>query len=63
MNAERIRRAIRAHPALWGERGAGKEKQAARILAKTAERLRPVWRERAERVAHAYGLRILYTWA
>lgn len=63
MNAERIRRAIRSHPALWGERGPVKEKQAARILAKTAERLRPVWRERTERAAHARGLRILYAWA
>ena len=63
MNADRIRRAIRAHPALFGDLGPDKAVQCARILEKTAKRLRPVWSERAERVAHARGQRILYTWA
>lgn len=63
MNAERIRRAIRAHPALWGELGPAKEEQAQRILKRTADRLRPTWDARADAVRHAHGQRALYTWA
>jgi hypothetical protein len=63
MNAERIRAAIRRHPALWGDMGPEKEQQASRILAKTADRLRPSWRARAADVAHAKSERMLRMWA
>ena len=63
MNAERILRAIRRHPALFGEMGETKERQAERILAKAKARLAPQWEERARAVRHAYGQRLLYTLA
>ena len=61
MNAERILRNIRRHPALWGELGEAKERQAERILAKAKARLAPQWEERARAVRHAYGQRLMYT--
>ena len=63
MNAERIRRRIRSHPALFGELGEAKERQAERILQKTTERLRPHWDERAAQVQHAAGQRLLRAYA
>lgn len=61
MNAERIRRAIRNHPALWGDDT--KAEQCQRILRKTADRLRPQWNERAAQVKHAAGQRLLRTYS
>lgn len=46
MNAERMLRRIRSHPALWGERGPEKEAQAIRIRDKCKKRLAPVWAQR-----------------
>ena len=59
MNAERIRRAIRNHPALYGDNA--KADQCQRILRKTADRLRPQWNERVAQVQHATGQRLLRT--
>ena len=50
MNAERILRNIRRHPALFGEMGEAKERQAERIIAKAKARLAPQWEERARAV-------------
>lgn len=63
MNAERILRSIRQHPALYGERGESKEKQAVRIRDKAKARLAPQWAERAAEQRHAAGLRMLQTFA
>jgi hypothetical protein len=63
MNAERILRRIRQHPALWGEMGDGKEAQAARILRKCKQRLAPQWRAHREAIKHARGQRILQMYA
>ena len=59
MNAERLRRRIRQHPALWGEMGEEKEKQAERILARTADRLRASWNARADELLRLAGDRYM----
>ena len=61
--AERLLRRIRSHPALWGDMGDAKERQAERILTACKGRLRIFWSERAEESAHRAGQRKLYTWA
>lgn len=52
MNAERLLRRIRSHPALWGERGPEKEAQAIRIRDKCKKRLAPAWEARRNPTNH-----------
>jgi hypothetical protein len=59
MNIERLLRRIRSHPALYGDSGESKERQAERIRDKCIARLRPVWTERAAKVEHERGQRLL----
>lgn len=52
MNAERMLRQIRCHPALFGEKGPAKEAQAIRIRDKCKKRLTPVWEARRATTNH-----------
>jgi hypothetical protein len=63
MNAERLLRRIRSHPALYGDLGAAKEAQAARIRDKCKARLAPVWAKRRAKVEAAQSERHLRMWA
>lgn len=63
MNAERILRRIRNHPALYGDHGPTKEAQAERIRDRCRARLAPAWRERAAQVHHDAGQRLLRAYA
>ena len=47
MNAERLLRRIRSHPALYGDQGPEKEAQAVRIRDKCIARMAPEWERRA----------------
>jgi len=60
MNYEKLRRSIRRHPALWGELGEAKEKQADRILKATGDKLRNGWNERTQRIQNKRMESIIY---
>jgi hypothetical protein len=62
MNAERILRAIRRHPGLWGELGPEKERQCVRIIARCKRRMAPKWAERAAALKHERDQRFLWLW-
>lgn len=55
MDYERIRRCIHLHPAMFGEMGDAKERQAERILVKAKARLAPKWAAERRLVQHAAG--------
>ena len=59
MNYERMLRRIRSHPALWGEAGPAKEKQAERIRDKCKAKLSTEWDKRPDYA----GQRMLYMYA
>ena len=63
MRNERMLRLIRSHPALYGDWGPEKEKQAERIRDRLKVRLAPVFKARAERSEWLRGQRLLYLWA
>ena len=50
MNYEQVLCRVRAHPALWGDRGESKEAQASRILHRCKAKLEPLWQERADAI-------------
>lgn len=63
MDMERLLRRIRQHPALWGEHGRLQEQKAHRILMRCKQKLAPSWDARADQIRHAYGQRLLQTYA
>ena len=60
---EKSLRWIRAHPALYGDLGPLKEKQAERIRDKCKAILAPVFRAERDESEHLKGQRLLQTWA
>lgn len=63
MNYERLLRRIRNHPALYGDLGERKEKQAERIRDKCKVKLAPVFKKRADHSQTLRDERMLRMWA